>query len=132
MKSPFVRAISRVLIICMSAVSFQASAGLIGTHEVAAVSAAMKSTPAMRASLASQFEAAGLAADVARDRVAALTDSEVAQLAGRLDSLPAGATGGLAFGFAFVVIFLVWRFGVRDQQAAAATPKEPAKEPAKK
>jgi len=123
MTSPFVRTISRVLIICMSAVSFQASAGLIGTDEVAAAAAAVKSSPGARAALASQFEVLGLAADTARDRVAALTDAEVAQLSGRLEGLPAGANG-LALGAAFVVIFLIWRFGIRDQQAAA---KEPAK-----
>jgi hypothetical protein len=128
MKSPFVRTISRTLIICMSAVSFQANAGLIGTDEVAAAATAVKPSPAARAALASQFETLGLAADTARDRVAALTDAEVAQLSGRLEGLPAGANG-LAIGAAFVVIFLIWRFGVRDQQASA---KESAKEPAKK
>ncbi len=128
MTSPFVRSISRVLIICMSAVSFQSTAGLIGTDEVAAAAATAKPSPAARAALASQFEVLGLSADTARDRVAALTDAEVAQLSGRLEGLPAGANG-LGIGAAFVLIFLIWRFGVRDQQAAA---KEPAKEPAKK
>ena len=128
MHSPTIRAISRVLIVCLSAVSFQASAGLIGTSEVSGIA----QPSAARTALASQFEAFGLTADVARDRVETLTDSEVAQLAGQLDSLPAGAIGGVVFGAAFVLIFLVWRFGVRDQQAAAAAPKEPAKEPAKK
>ncbi len=59
--------------------------------------------------------------------MAALSDSEVAQLAGRLDKLPAGATAGIVLGVAFVAIFLIWRFGVRDQQAAAEASKEPAK-----
>lgn len=126
MTSPFVRTISRVLIICMSAVSFQAGAGLIGTDEVAAAAAAVKFSPGARAALADQFEALGLAADSARDRVAALTDAEVAQLSSRLEGLPAGAGGGgMVLGVAFVLIFLIWRFGIRDQQAAAA--KEPAK-----
>jgi len=123
MKHSFVRTISRVLIVCMSAVSFQATAGLIGTGEAAGIA----QPSAARAALAIQFETFGLAADTARDRVAALTDTEVVQLTGQLDGLPAGATGGLAFGVAFVVIFLVWRFGVRDQQAAAAAKEAPAK-----
>jgi len=123
MHSPYVRAISRILIICMTAVSFQASAGLIGTGEVAGT-AQTSATRDPRAALASQFETFGLAADTARDRVAALTDSEVAQLTGRLESLPAGANA--VIGAAFVAIFLIWRFGIRDQQADAAT-KEPAK-----
>jgi hypothetical protein len=106
MKSLFVRTISRVLILCMSAVSFQASAEMIGTGEVAA--AVAKSSPGTRA-----------------DRVAALTDAEVAGLTGRLADLPAGAIDGIVIGIAAVVIFLIWRFGIRDQQAAAS--KEPAK-----
>jgi len=123
MHSPYVRAISRVLIVCLSAVSFQASAGLIGTGEAAGIA----QSSAARAALAIQFETFGLAADTARDGVAALTDTEVAQLAGQLDGLPAGATGGVVFGAAFVAIFLIWRFGVRDQQAAAAAKEAPAK-----
>jgi len=124
MKSPFVRAISQVLIICMSVVSFQASAEMIGTGEVAA--AAAKSSPGARAALASQLESFGIDAGTARDRVAALTDAEVAGLTGRLADLPAGAIDGLVIGVAAVLIFLIWRFGIRDQQAGAAS-KEPAK-----
>ena len=122
MRSLFLRATSRVLIVCMSAVSFQASAGLIGTGEVAGIA----QPSAARAALASQFETFGLTADTARDRVAALSDAEVVQLTGRLESLPAGANG-IAVVAAFVLIFLIWRFGIRDQQAAAAA-KEPAKQ----
>jgi hypothetical protein len=123
MKSLFVRTISRVLILCMSAVSFQASAEMIGTGEVAA--AVAKSSPGTRAALVSQLESFGLDAGTARDRVAALTDAEVAGLTGRLADLPAGAIDGIVIGIAAVVIFLIWRFGIRDQQAAAS--KEPAK-----
>jgi hypothetical protein len=39
-------------------------------------------------------------------RVAALTDDEVAQLAAKIDSLPAGADGGGLIG-ALVLIFIV-------------------------
>jgi hypothetical protein len=110
MTSVFSRSVCRILVICMGLVPFQAGAGLIGTGEAAG--AAQPS--AARAALTFQMESLGLTADTARDRVAALSDAEVAQLAGRLDSLPAGANG-LFIGFALVVIFLVWRFGVSDQ-----------------
>lgn len=126
MKSLFVRVISQVLIICMSAVSFQASAGMIGTGDVAGIAQPSAALSA-RTALASQFEIFGLPADTARDRVAALSDAEVLQLTGRLEDLPAGAgSSGLVLGAVFVVLFLIWRFGIRDQQAAAAS-KEPAK-----
>ena len=134
MHSPYVRAISRVLIVSLAAVSFQARAGLIGSGEVlAATQAQAAQLSATRAALAGQFEALGIAADTARDRVAALSDAEVAQLAGQLERLPAGAMGGAWAGALLVVIFLIWRFNFSDQaKAEAKTTKEPAKEPTKK
>ncbi len=118
----FVRALSRVLIVCISALSLQAQAGMIGTGD------AVASQAGMRAALASQFEAVGIAAETARDRIAALSDAEVAQLAGQLDSLPAGGSvPGLTIGIIAVVIFLFWRFHFSDQAKAEAAKKEPAK-----
>ncbi len=43
-----------------------------------------------RPEVAAQLEKMGIASDQARSRVAALTESEVASLAGKLDQLPAG------------------------------------------
>jgi hypothetical protein len=43
-----------------------------------------------------QLSALGLSAAGASERVNALTDDEVQQLAGKIDSLPAGADGGRA------------------------------------
>jgi len=127
MHSPFVRAISRVLIVCCSAVSFHAHAGLIGSGEVMAAQA----QAGARTALASQLAAHGIASDTARDRVAALSDAEVAELSGQLNALPAGAAGGVWLGALLVLIFLIWRFNFSDQAKAEAA-KEPAKEPAKK
>jgi hypothetical protein len=130
MHSPFVRAMSRVLIVCLSAVSFHVQAGLIGSSD--AVAAAQAQAGA-RTALASLLVAHGIPSDSARDRVAALNDAEVAQLAGQLDSVPSGAAGGLVFGVLFVVIFLIWRFNWSDQAKAEAKSSEAAKkEPAKK
>jgi len=46
-----------------------------------------------RADVAGQLQSLGLTPQAAKDRVAALTDVEVAKLAGQIDSLPAGADG---------------------------------------
>jgi hypothetical protein len=127
MHNTFVRATSRVLIVCLAAVSFQAQAGMIGTGDaVASAQAQAAQLYGTRAALVGQLATFGISADAARDRVAALSDAEVAQLAGQLDSLPAGAVSGLAVGFALVVIFLIWRFNFSDQ-AKAEAKKEPAK-----
>lgn len=98
MSQSFVRFLSRLLIVCMIGLPFQAQAGLIGTDEVisAAQAAAARDTVASflnRGEVSSQLQALGLGAKEAQDRVAALTDAEVAKLAGQIDRLPAGADG---------------------------------------
>jgi hypothetical protein len=92
----FTRLLSRLLVVCMIGLPFQVHAGMIGTDEVvsAAQAAAARSTVATvlnRADVAGQLQTLGLTPQAAKDRVAALTDAEVAKLAGQLESLPAGA-----------------------------------------
>jgi len=130
MPSTFVRATSRALIVCLSALSLNAHAGLIGTGDAVAVVQSQAGATASRSVLASQIEALGIAADTARDRVAALSDAEVAQLAGQLNALPAGGSvPGLTVGVIIVVAFLLWRFQFSDQ---AQAEKKAAEQPAKK
>lgn len=130
MNSGFARTVCRVLVVCMAVLPFQAGAGMVATGEAAG-------TPplpvAARAVLAERMQALGLGADFARDRVAALSDPEVAQLSGQLDSVPAGANG-LGIGILLVLIFLLWRFTASDQaQAESGKPgSKPAQKPAAK
>ena len=126
MNSTSARIVCRILAVCLAVAPFQAGAGLIGTSD--AVSVAQPQVGA-RATLTAQVEAYGISADTARERIAALSDAEVAQLAGQLDSLPAGGSvPGLTVGIIAVVIFLLWRFQFSDQaKAEAAAKKEPAK-----
>jgi hypothetical protein len=49
----------------------------------------------------------GVSADQARERVAALTDAEVSQLAHTLDTAPAGADGGLIGTIVFIFVLLL-------------------------
>lgn len=98
MHTSFVRLVSRLLILCMIGLPFQVNAGMIGTSDVvsAAQAAAARSTVASfmnRTDVASQLQTLGLSAQDAKDRVAALTDAEVAKLAGQIGGLPAGADG---------------------------------------
>jgi hypothetical protein len=104
MNTAFVRSVCRILVVCVAALPLQAGAA--------------------RATIEVRLQALGIAAQDAKDRVAALSDAEAASIAGRIDSLPAGAAGG-GVGFVLVMIFLVWRFGFSDE--AKAGYKEPAK-----
>lgn len=128
MQSPFIRAVSRILVVCFTAVSFQAQAGLIGTGE--ATGRAIDARAA-RSLLVEKVHAYGIAADAAQERVAALSDAEAVQLAGRIESTPAGADG-ISVGIILVILFLFWRFVLSDQAKAEAASKERTKEPAKK
>ena len=113
MSTSFVRLVSRLLVVCMIALPFQAHAGLIGTDEVisAAQAAAARDTVASflnRSDVTGQLQLLGLNAKDAKDRVAALTDAEVAKLAGQIESMPAGAGDGAALIVVLLIIWLVW------------------------
>jgi hypothetical protein len=112
MSTFFVRLVSRLLVLCMIGLPFQVNAGMIGTDQVvsAAQASAARATVASymsRSDVASQLQSLGLGAKDAAQRVAALTDAEVARLAGQIDSLPAGANGsGLLW--LIVIGLLIW------------------------
>jgi hypothetical protein len=113
MHTSFVRLLSRLLVVCMIGLPFQVNAGMIGTGDVvsAAQAAAARDTVATfmnRGDVAGQLQALGLSAKDAKDRVAALTDSEVAKLAGQIDSLPAGASSGGAILLLILIGVLIW------------------------
>ena len=113
MSMSFVRLVSRLLIVCMIGLPFQAHAGLIGTNEAvsAAQAAAARDTVATfmnRSDVAGQLQALGLSAKDAKGRVAALTDAEVAKLAGQIESLPAGANGGGLLLLILIGVLIWW------------------------
>lgn len=127
MKSMLARVICRILAVSLAVLPWQAQAGLIGTDQAAR---ATVGGFVERAEVAAQLQAYGISPQEARERVAALTDAEVADLAGRVDALPAGGIVGLLP--ILVIVFLLWRFTVSDQakaEAAKSAPK-PAPKPA--
>ncbi len=112
MSMSFVRLISRLLIVCLVGLPFQVSAGMIGTDQAvsaaqAQVARATVLSQISRADVSGQLQSLGLTPQAAKDRVAALTDVEVAKLAGQLDSLPAGAD---STGVVWLIIIglLIW------------------------
>ena len=112
MKSAWARTICRLLIALMIWTPFQLSqAAMIGTDQVAASTSQADRGAVLsfvsRSDVAGQLQALGLEPSTAKDRVAAMTDDEVRYLAGRIDSLPAGAdAAGLLL--LIVIIAVIW------------------------
>lgn len=106
--------ISKLLIVAMLAVPFQAAqAGLVGTDQVVTSQQTQGSKDRVieflsRGDMKSQLQAMGISPEVAKDRVNALTDEEIQRIANNIDSLPAGATSGWAW--VLVIAIVVWIF----------------------
>jgi len=101
------RFIASLLVVSMTglALPLPAQAAVVATD--AALAAAQRERVAAlleRAEVRAQLEAHGVRPAEVKARVAALTDEEVAQLAGQLERLPAGGEGIIG---AFVIVFLV-------------------------
>jgi hypothetical protein len=117
MNHAFVRFVSRLLIVSLACLPFQARAELIGTNQAVSAEQAQPARTA-RASLASALQAYGVESEAAQARVAALTDAEALTLADRVADAPAGGIPGHVIGIIFVALFLIWRFTLSDQAKA--------------
>ena len=111
MTSASARAVCRLLIALAIWAPYQiAQAGMIGTEPLAQAAQAERGTVlnfVSRSDVASQLQAFGLDAATAKDRVSAMTDDEVRNLAGRINTAPAGAdVAGLLL--LIVVIAVIW------------------------
>ena len=112
MKSVWTRTICRLLVALMIWTPYQlAQAGMIGTDQTAAPSSQADRAAVLsfvsRADVAGQLQSMGLDAATAKDRVGAMTDAEVAYLAGRIGQLPAGGdTAGVIL--LIVIIAAIW------------------------
>ena len=106
----------RALVVSMLALSFQtASAGMIGAEQAAApVDRGAIVSVLNRAETAAQLQAAGVDPQMARERVARMTDQEVQALAQDMQNAPVGAgMDGGAWLAVVVVVALVWYFAYR-------------------
>ncbi|MEY4138073.1 MAG: hypothetical protein RLZZ371_255 [Pseudomonadota bacterium] len=115
MKS-FKKCISAGLIVCMTAASlpFGAQARIVATEEITAPAASGNLSTSRVA--VNQFLARdevrqamldqGVSPQAALERVAAMSDSEVAQLAGRIDQAPAGGDGLGVLCTVFIVLLV--------------------------
>jgi cobalamin biosynthesis Mg chelatase CobN len=89
-----------------------AQAAMIGTDQVVTSSSSVDRGAVLsfinRTDVASQLQALGLDPATAKDRVAAMTDNEVQYLAGRINSMPAGASSSGGWVVLIIVIAVVW------------------------
>ena len=114
MKQGFVSMISRLLVVSMLMLPFQAiHAGMVGTEQVSAAASVQASRDALlgtlaRAEVAGQLQSLGIDANAAKARVGAMTDDEVRTLASQIDALPAGAMSGWAWAAIIAGVVLVW------------------------
>ena len=93
---------------------FSAQAGMIGTDQVVGSAQDRANRDKVldfvsRGEVVKQLEALGLSASTAQDRVGAMTQEEINKLAGKIDSLPAGASdSGWWIAAAVVVAIIIW------------------------
>ena len=109
----------RVLVVAMLTLSFQsARAGLIGAEQAAAGEGASTQRSLVlsvldRAETAVQLQAQGIDPAMARERVASMTDQEVRQLAGDMQTAPAGAITSGGWLAVIIIAGLIWYFAYR-------------------
>ena len=118
MRNAFVRFICRILIASLTTLSIgTASAGMIPVDQAGAVTAPDRAAVMdflARDEVAGALQARGVEPQLARERVAAMTDPEVAALKEKIDTLPAGAfmSGGEvaagALALAALIALIIW------------------------
>jgi hypothetical protein len=113
----FYKLISQLLIVSMVLMPFSAQAGMIGTDQAVASAQDLANRDKVRdfisrGDVIKKFEALGITAAKAQERVNAMTQEEVNRVAGKIDSLPAGADDDWIWVVAIIVvgfiIYWVW------------------------
>lgn len=108
--------ITQILIVSMIMLPFSTQAGMIGTDQAVASAQDLANVDKVRdfvarADVAKQFEALGLSSATAADRVNAMTQEEINRIAGKIDSMPAGAGSSSGWWWAAGVIvigLIIW------------------------
>ena len=111
----FCKLISQLLIVSMVLLPFSTQAGMIGTDQAIATTQDHANRDKVRdfvsrGEMVKQFEALGLSTTNAQDRVNAMTQDEINRIAGKIDTLPAGADSNAGWWVAGVIIIalIIW------------------------
>jgi len=113
------KTICRLLVVLLIWSPYQiATAGMIGTDQVVTSSSQADRTTVLnflsRSDVANQLQSLGIDPSNANERVAAMTDQEVQSLAGRINSLPTGASSSAgAILLIILIVAAVWWFWQR-------------------
>jgi hypothetical protein len=116
MNSAFVKMICRFMAIAMMMLPFQSGqASMIATDQVVSAASIQADRNIVlsylnRSQTVDELQSLGLDAQAARERVAAMTDSEVGELAGKISAAPAGGDGLVLL---VLVVFILWYFAFR-------------------
>ena len=109
--------ISQLLILSMVVLPFSTQAGMIGTDQVVANATAEANRDKVRdfvsrTDVQKQFETLGLTTANAAERVNAMTQDEINRIAGKIDTLPAGADSSTGWWIAGIIIVgvIIWYF----------------------
>ena len=109
--------ISQLLILSMVVLPFSTQAGMIGTDQVVANATAEANRDKVRdfvsrTDVQKQFETLGLTTANAAERVNAMTQDEINRIAGKIDTLPAGADSNSGWWIAGIIIVgvIIWYF----------------------
>ena len=108
--SRFRRILAATLIVSLTGAGLPAQAGMLPTDTALKQSSSARERIASaleRRDVRTQLEALGVNPADVTARVAALSDDEAAQLATRIDQLPAGGDGAGALVGALVLIFII-------------------------
>lgn len=113
MKNPIKRFTSHVLIVSILTLGSPlpyANAAMVGTAQVATENAQTDRERVLafmeRDEMQQQFQSLGVDTQTAKERVAALSDAEIASIAGKVDMAPAGAGVVGAIVTVFVVLLI--------------------------
>jgi hypothetical protein len=106
MSGLFKRLLSSLLIVCLAGLGLPAHAGMLPT-DAANPERARVLTLLERSDVQAQLQAHGVSPADVKARVAAMTDDELAQLAGQIDGLPAGRSDALTIILVAFIILLI-------------------------
>jgi Family of unknown function (DUF6627) len=118
MKNIFVRNVCRMLIVCMGALPVSAYAGMVPTDQITAPAQAAGARDKVRdfidrSEVRNELQRLGVGPAAAQARVSAMSDEEVASIAGKIDRLPAGGFSGWAAAATLIIVGLIWYYWVK-------------------
>ena len=120
MNLSLVRFVCRILVVCMIGLPWRASAGMIGTDQAVNATRTQAERTALvsfvsRAEVTRELQALGLSTNAAQERVAALTDDDIARLSGQIENLPAGAHSVEILVLIAIAMFIWWSFATTSR-----------------